>query len=146
MVEPPSTVKSVSMRDMGTEMTPTASQKASRTGTPNRSSTPVWSPNSSRPLSPARIAPASRASESAEHLGDPDKNELSGKDLKMKTRREIRVLGEQLGKMSIAAWASKEEECDETVSVGHPSKSLNEARAAAWEDAEKAKYLARFVL
>lgn len=47
----------------------------------------------------------------------------------MKIIREIMVLGHQLGKMSIAAWASKEEEeSDETVQVGQPTISVNEAR------------------
>lgn len=67
----------------------------------------------------------------------------------MKTRREIMVLGTQLGKMNIAAWASKEEE-DKDASTSlktkaEQPKSVVEARAAAWEEAEKAKYMARSV-
>jgi len=67
----------------------------------------------------------------------------------MKTRREIMVLGTQLGKMNIAAWASKEEE-DKDASTSlktkaEPPKSVVEARASAWEEAEKAKYMARSV-
>ena len=59
------------------------------------------------------------------------------------------VLGTQLGKMNIAAWASKEEEDkDASTSLKNiagekPAKSVIETRAAAWEDAEKAKYTAR---
>ena len=49
-IPPPSTVRSVSMRDMGTEMTPIASQEPSRTGTPVRAT----SPNCSRPTTPRR--------------------------------------------------------------------------------------------
>ncbi|ONK71087.1 uncharacterized protein A4U43_C04F4590 [Asparagus officinalis] len=147
-IAPPLAVTSVPMRDMGTEMTPIASQEASQTGTPIRSTTPTRSPNSSRPLSPVKTGPTSVTNESAENLGNSDKQELSEKELKMKTRREIMALGQQLGKTSIAAWASKEEEESNeavaTVPVDQPSKSVNEARATAWEDTEKAKYLARF--
>ncbi|KAK3151969.1 hypothetical protein QOZ80_2BG0152730 [Eleusine coracana subsp. coracana] len=87
-IPPPSTVRSVSMRDMGTEMTPIASQEPSRTGTP-------------------------------------------------------------LGKTNIAAWASKKEEKDaslllKTLPMDQSTQNLTEIRAAAWEEAEKAKYLARF--
>jgi hypothetical protein len=74
---------------------------------------------------------------------------LSEKELQIKTRREIMVLGTQLGKMNIAAWASKEEE-DKDASTSlkiktseQQAKSVVEARAAAWEEAEKAKYMAR---
>ncbi|KAK8965876.1 hypothetical protein KSP40_PGU012010 [Platanthera guangdongensis] len=60
------------------------------------------------------------------------------------------ALGTQLGKMNITAWASKDEEethastSSKTDMVGQQPKSVIEARAAAWEEAEKAKYLARF--
>ncbi|XP_052206010.1 uncharacterized protein LOC127810521 [Diospyros lotus] len=149
-VPPPSTARSVSMRDMGTEMTPIASQEPSRTGTPVRATTPMRSPSSSRPSTPQRRAPATSPIHPLNDHLDPNKNELSEKELQMKTRREIMVLGTQLGKMNIAAWASKEEEDKDastslkTVRVGQPSKSVIETRAAAWEEAEKAKFMARF--
>lgn len=147
---PPSTARSVSMRDMGTEMTPIASQEPSRTGTPVRATTPMRSPTSSRPSTPSRAAPASSPTDPPNGHPDTHKHELSEKELQMKTRREIMVLGTQLGKMNIAAWASKEEE-DKDASTSlknlageRPAKSVIETRAAAWEDAEKAKYTARF--
>ncbi|PQP95374.1 hypothetical protein Pyn_27235 [Prunus yedoensis var. nudiflora] len=142
-IPPPSTARSVSMRDMGTEMTPIASQEPSRTGTPVGATTPIRSPTNSRPSTPGRAAPASS-------LIDQEANkELSEKELQMKTRREIMALGTQLGKMNIAAWASKEEDKDastslRTVPAEQPGKSVIETRAAAWEEAEKAKYMARF--
>ncbi|XP_022733644.1 uncharacterized protein LOC111287384 isoform X2 [Durio zibethinus] len=145
-IPPPSTARSVSMRDMGTEMTPIASQEPSRTGTPVRSTTPIRSPNSSRPSTPRRAVP-SPANPPYEHV---DLNmELSEKEPQMKTRREIMVLGAQLGKTNIAAWVSKEEDKDastslKTVAPEQPAKSVIETRAAAWEEAEKAKYTARF--
>ncbi|KAJ0238011.1 Remorin family protein [Hirschfeldia incana] len=123
--QPPSTARSVSMRDMGTEMTPIASQEPSRNGTPIRATTPIRSPVSS----PGRRALSNK--------------ELSEKELQMKTRREIMVLGTQLGKLNIAAWASKEDE-DKYASSLQTSKSVSEARASAWEEAEKAKHMARF--
>ncbi|XP_058098071.1 uncharacterized protein LOC131243032 isoform X2 [Magnolia sinica] len=149
-IPPPSTVRSVSMRDMGTEMTPIASQEPSRTGTPVRATTPIRSPNSSRPSTPRRAAPASSPVASVHCQDDLNKKELSEKELQMKTRQEIMVLGTQLGKMNIAAWASKEEEDKDastslkTVAADQLAKSVIETRAAAWEEAEKAKYMARF--
>lgn len=148
-VPPPSTARSVSMRDMGTEMTPIASQEPSRTGTPVGATTPMRSPNSSRPSTPTRAAPTIFTDPCNDNL-NLNKNELSEKELQMKTRREIMVLGTQLGKMNIAAWASKEEEDKDastslkTKNAERPAKSVVEARAAAWEEAEKAKYMARF--
>lgn len=136
VIPPPSTARSVSMRDMGTEMTPIASQEPSRTGTPVRSTTPIRSPNSSRPSTPRRNAPATDVN-----------RELSEKELQMKTRREIIALGNQLGKPSIAAWASKEDEnaaASGIIGNEQLNKSAVETRAAAWEEAEKAKYMARF--
>lgn len=62
------------------------------------------------------------------------------------------ALGQQLGKKNIAAWASKEGENGDiraSASVKsestEPSKSAIEARAIAWEEAEKAKYMARSI-
>ncbi|KAA8532327.1 hypothetical protein F0562_032418 [Nyssa sinensis] len=149
-IPPPSTARSVSMRDMGTEMTPNASQEPSRTGTPVRATTPMRSPTSSRPSTPGRVAPASSPIDFPNDHLDPNKKDLSEKELQMQTRREIMVLGTQLGKMNIAAWASKEEEDKDastslkTVGVEQPARSVIETRAAAWEEAEKAKYMARF--
>ncbi|KAJ4901248.1 Remorin family protein [Raphanus sativus] len=141
--QPPSTARSVSMRDMGTEMTPIASQEPSRNGTPIRATTPIRSPISSEPSSPGR-----RRQASASQMTN---KELSEKELQMKTRREIMELGTQLGKLNIAAWASKEDE-DKDASTSlknkdaslQTSKSVSEARASAWEEAEKAKHMARF--
>ncbi|OAY72250.1 Uncharacterized protein ACMD2_26110 [Ananas comosus] len=151
-VNPPSTVRSVSMRDMGTEMTPIASEEPSRTGTPLRSTTPTRSPNSSRPSTPRRARPTSEAAALAENHGDCSQKELSEQELQMKIRREIMILGTQLGKTNIAAWASREEQrTDASVSLNTlsmdqpgPASRVIETRATAWEEAEKAKYLARF--
>ncbi|KAJ3693926.1 hypothetical protein LUZ60_009406 [Juncus effusus] len=145
-VPPPSTVRSVSMRDMGTEMTPIASQEPSRTGTPIRPA----SPNPSSPTSPRRpqisLGPTPSPNRASE-------TEMSENEMRMKTRREIMMLGTQLGKSSIAAWASKQEEEKDRkeksgfgndMQVGPVCQNVVETRAAAWEEAEKAKYIARF--
>lgn len=149
-VPPPSAARSVSMRDMGTEMTPIASQEPSRTGTPVRATTPSRSPSSSRPETPQRTAPVSSTAHPPNLRLESGSNELSEKELQLKTRREIQALGTQLGKMNIAAWASKEEDDKDASSslkflgAEKQAKSAVEMRAAAWEDAEKAKYMARF--
>lgn len=148
---PPSSVKSVSMRDMGTEMTPIASQEPSRTGTPVRATTPTMrSPVSSRPSTPGRVAPSSSSMDiNGNELGSQT-SELSERELHAKTRREIIALGTKLGKANIAAWASKQQE-EESASKSLETKApeptmmmILEARATAWEEAEKAKYMARY--
>ncbi|CAN4113871.1 unnamed protein product [Withania somnifera] len=149
VIPPSSTARSVSMRDMGTEMTPIASQEPSRTGTPVRATTPTRSPTSSRPSTPGAAPASSPFCPSNDNL-DARANDLSDQELQMKTRREIMALGTKLGKMNIAAWASKDGDDRNASSLLKTDKqdqtntAVTEARAAAWEDAEKAKYLARF--
>lgn len=154
-VPPSSTVKSVSMRDMGTEMTPIASQEPSRTGTPVRATTPTMrSPVSSRPSTPGRTAPSSSPRDITDNeLGSQARvntSELSEKELHAKTRREIIALGTKLGKANIAAWASKQEEeenASKSLETQIPEPTMMmilEVRATAWEEAEKAKYMARY--
>ncbi|KAI4369101.1 hypothetical protein MLD38_017588 [Melastoma candidum] len=76
---------------------------------------------------------------------------MSEEALHIKTRREIMALGQQLGKTKIAAWACKEDENGNVLAssmaksgAAEPSKTVIEAQAMAWEEAEKAKYMARF--
>nr|GMD69991.1 flocculation protein FLO11 isoform X1 [Ipomoea batatas] len=144
----PSTARSVSMRDMGTEMTPIASQEPSRTGTPVRATTPTRSPTSSRPSTPG-AAPSSSLINHPSDLLDPQRKELFEKELQMKTRREIMALGTKLGKMNIAAWASNDDDDKNEPTLqnavgAEQSSSVVNTRAAAWEEAENAKYMARF--
>ncbi|XP_024533923.1 ras/Rap GTPase-activating protein SynGAP [Selaginella moellendorffii] len=165
-VAPPG-LRSVSMRDMGTEMTPIASQEPSRTGTPIRATTPtIRSPVSSRPSTPGRITAtidddgggggggeggggvaAAGISSGSQTPGMSEHLVLSEKH---KTRQEIRALGAQLGKANIAAWASREEEeedaskCLKNIDLEEVKRNVLETRAAAWEEAEKAKYEARY--
>ncbi|XP_031405505.1 uncharacterized protein LOC116214262 isoform X2 [Punica granatum] len=149
------TVREVSMRDMGTEMTPGASQEPSRTSTPIGSVTPFRSPTSSVPSTPRRNEPAPTpldpsADDESHHPIGCKKRELSEEEMKLKTRREIVALGVQLGKMNIAAWASKDEPEKNKASSGEgvtPEELERiefEKRAAAWEEVEKSKHTARF--
>ncbi|KAJ0966810.1 hypothetical protein J5N97_023727 [Dioscorea zingiberensis] len=150
LITPLSTARSVCMRDMGTEMTPIASQEPSRTGTPIRSTTPARSPTSSQPSSPKITAPRSTHVRFVGCNEEIDRKELSEKEQRMKTREEIKVLGTQLGKKNIAAWADKqEEEKDGSTSLENvmdeqTQQGASEIRATTWEEAEKAKYQARF--
>ncbi|KAK6917132.1 Remorin, C-terminal [Dillenia turbinata] len=144
-------IRAVSMRDMGTEMTPATSLEPSRTATPVGSTTPLRSPTSSMPSTPRRGAPAPTPTtdEDSQCSKESSKKESTEQELKLKTRREIVALGVQLGKMNIAAWASK----DEKEMKASPVKQIDadelerlefEKRAAAWEEAEKAKHTARY--
>uniref|UniRef100_A0A1D1ZFF5 Uncharacterized protein At3g61260 n=1 Tax=Anthurium amnicola TaxID=1678845 RepID=A0A1D1ZFF5_9ARAE len=148
-------VKSVSMRDMGTEMTPIASQEPSRTGTPNGAMTPTRSPVSSRASTPRRGVPAPSPFETStdnkldHHQEYSNQTESSERGRKLKTRREILALGLQLGKTNIAAWASKDDVEDDSTShkvvdMDQLEKIEFEARAVAWEEAEKTKHMARY--
>ncbi|XP_062186254.1 uncharacterized protein LOC133889793 [Phragmites australis] len=147
------TVQSVSVRDVGTEMTPIPSQEPSRTGTPLGSMTPTRSPNCSIPSTP--IGGRSIASPGEDNTDDGpyfnrkgDTNELLDTEMRLKTRKEIAALGIQLGKMNIATWASKEEL--ELVSAAPSIADLEQmrkeyaARAASYEEAETSKHTARF--
>ncbi|XP_071701446.1 uncharacterized protein [Rutidosis leptorrhynchoides] len=145
-----SEVRSVSMRDMGTEMTPIPSQEPSMTSTPVGATTPVFSPNSSIPSTPRR-EPISTSIEPTVIDSLRNTKELSEQEVKVRTRKEILQLGVQLGKMNIAAWASKEDKEKNMSDVERnvlSEESLRiefEKRAAAWEDTEKSKHNARFV-
>ncbi|KAG2610687.1 hypothetical protein PVAP13_4KG182218, partial [Panicum virgatum] len=128
----------VSMRDVGTEMTPIASKEQSRSGTP----APSLSPLCSVPSSP-RLGGGASASSSA----------ASERELQLRTRREIAALGLQLGKMSIASCASKEESLlaaspEKAAAAGAVDGEIKkkefEARAAAWEESNKCRLVSRY--
>lgn len=146
-------IRSVSMRDMGTEMTPIPSQEPSRTATPVGATTPLRSPTSSIPSTPRREDPTTCPIEHAfdngsQHTSENGRKELSEQELKLKTRKEIVSLGMQLGKMNIAAWASKDEKersssAAENIDTAELEQIEFVKRAAAWEEAEKSKHTAR---
>ncbi|CAJ2677641.1 uncharacterized protein LOC123914323 isoform X2 [Trifolium pratense] len=147
-------IRSVAMRDMGTEMTPVPSQEPSQTATPVGSATPIRSPISSMPSTPRRGGPAPTplgytTDEDRQFRNENSKKQLSEEEMKIKTRREIAALGMQLGKTSIAAWASKDDQGNTKSSVRDKDTQEQERiefekRAALWEEAEKSKHTARF--
>ncbi|KAH7286826.1 hypothetical protein KP509_32G023900 [Ceratopteris richardii] len=150
---PAPAVRSVSMRDMGTEMTPMASQEPSRTGTPLCATTPtLHSPVSSPPSTPRQGSPTStyplRSPESACMTGTDGKHYKGSQADKPK---EMQVVGTHPGgKGTMAPWASKEEEDGDAskllknIDLEEVKKNVLETRAVAWEEAEQSKYLARF--
>lgn len=161
-VMPEPALRSVSMRDMGTEMTPIASQEPSRTGTPVQATTPsMRSPVSSGSSTPRRAAPASSPLQASDDPAQPSRSVPTPEDgskssepceneMQMKKRKDIQTLGVQLGKINIVAWASKEDEDGDSskllknIDLEEVKKNVLETRAAAWEEAEEAKYMARF--
>ncbi|KAH0938095.1 hypothetical protein HID58_005556, partial [Brassica napus] len=113
-INPTAAIRSVCVRDMGTEMTPIGSQEPSRTATPVRATTPV---GRSPVTSPVR---ASRC----------------GETVRMAT--EVATVTET---RSVAS------NNNENIGLGDNSntKAMNamEARAMAWDEAERAKFMAR---
>ncbi|XP_010478415.1 PREDICTED: uncharacterized protein LOC104757376 isoform X1 [Camelina sativa] len=137
-------IRSVCMRDMGTDMTPIPSQEPSRSVTPVDATTPLRSPTSSVPSTPR--GGQQQDSSLSQNQSKNTRRELSEEEEKAKTRREIVALGVQLGKMNIAAWASKEEEENNKKNeVAEEAQKIEfEKRATAWEEAEKSKHNARY--
>ncbi|KAJ8503992.1 hypothetical protein OPV22_004878 [Ensete ventricosum] len=142
-VVPP--MQSVSMRDIGTEMTPIP--------TPLGSITPTRSSISSLPstprqgvASPLPTEEMKNTEQDSETKGGKDK--LTEREMRLKIRREIAALGIQLGKMNIASWASKEEVEQRSPSPKaldvDPTDKEYEACAAAWEEAENTRHMARY--
>lgn len=123
-----SVVRSVCVRDMGTEMTPIASQEPSRTATPIRATTPaVRSPISSGSSTPIRGQ--NRTIENGQIVANISQNRGNA--------GTTRVLHDAEETIDNELAAKKE--------TDHPNK-LNplEARAMAWDEAERAKYMARY--
>ncbi|XP_021746565.1 remorin 4.1-like [Chenopodium quinoa] len=118
-------VRSVCVRDMGTEMTPIASQEPSRTATPIRATTPAArSPISSGGSTPMRCQHGALGTESYQS---------------------------PLGRHNGAYRMSNGEEEDNGHKMGESNglelvKKISplETRALAWDEAERAKYMARY--
>ncbi|KAK4254582.1 hypothetical protein QN277_009943 [Acacia crassicarpa] len=145
-------IRSVAMRDMGTEMTPMTSQEPSQTATPVGSISPMRSPTSSMPSTPRRDAlppmPFESKADKDSQFPAGSKTLLSEEEIKLKTRREIAALGMQLGKTNIAAWASKDEQeknksSGQNINQEELERIEFEKRANLWMEAEKSKNTAR---
>ncbi|KAH7300231.1 hypothetical protein KP509_24G052100 [Ceratopteris richardii] len=159
---PEPSLRSVSMRDMGTEMTPIASQEPSRTGTPVQSTTPqMRSPVSSGPSTPHRAtatsSPPQRLGNVIQVHGDKvlasDRVTVPSEPVvieeQQQTRRASETLGVQLGKINVIAWGNNPEDGDSSkllkrIDLEEVKRNVLEARATAWEEAEQSKFVARF--
>uniref|UniRef100_A0A2K1YPH3 Remorin C-terminal domain-containing protein n=1 Tax=Populus trichocarpa TaxID=3694 RepID=A0A2K1YPH3_POPTR len=123
-----SAVRSICVRDMGTEMTPIASQEPSRTTTPIRATTPAArSPVSSGSCTPVR------------GLNGLPGNEGYQTGLAMTESRGVSATRNYYGQESNGSRIHENMESDQVRKV-----STLETRAMAWDDAERAKYMARY--
>lgn len=114
-----SVVRSICLRDMGTEMTPIASQEPSRTATPIRATSPAArSPISSGSSTPIRF-------NNAEKYPAPETEGGKG--------------GDQTTNAAAGAGA----ENNNSDEARKQNNNL-ETRAMAWDEAERAKYMARY--
>lgn len=115
-----SAVRSICVRDMGTEMTPIASQEPSRTATPIRATTPA----ATSPISSGSSTPI----ENCQTVATTGENRVNAG-----TTRIVRDAEETIDNELAAKKETK-----------HANK-LNplETRAMAWDEAERAKYMAR---
>ncbi|KAE8707950.1 Remorin family protein isoform 3 [Hibiscus syriacus] len=137
-----SAIRSVCMRDMGTEMTSATSQELSRSSTPVGPTTPLRTPVFSAPSTPRKGEPMSHT---PDNPVDNRKKELLEQEMKLKTRREIVALGVQLGKMNFASWASKDEKGKnsssvETTDIEDLERIKYEKQATAWPKSHTARY------
>ncbi|KAB2624882.1 hypothetical protein D8674_016542 [Pyrus ussuriensis x Pyrus communis] len=132
-------MRSICLRDMGTEMTPIASQEPSRTTTPIRATTPVArSPISSGSSTPVR----------------PCQHGMQGTHQGYQTStdggRSSHDQASSCGKGSGAAKRYVEESNACRNMAENPSSDQGtklsplETRAIAWDEAERAKYMARY--
>ncbi|CAL9056448.1 uncharacterized protein LOC135676978 [Musa acuminata AAA Group] len=129
-------VRSVCLRDAGTEMTPIASKEPSRTGTPLGASTPVLkSPVCSRSSTPVRCRQGAQ------------QNDSYKEGMRSLERSEAVPFGAAGG----SNWPSREESGTDGArsyeisgSAQDRNPSSLESRATAWDEAERAKYLARY--
>ncbi|RDX90201.1 Remorin 4.1, partial [Mucuna pruriens] len=107
-------VQPICFRDMGTEMTPIASQEPSRTGTPIRATTP--------------------ATRSPIHSGTS--TPMRGQNGLLQVAESDHGTTNQCGERSTSP-------CNRIEDQARKLSSL-ESRAMAWDEAERAKYMARF--
>ncbi|CAI9756629.1 unnamed protein product [Fraxinus pennsylvanica] len=130
-----SVVSSICVRDMGTEMTPIASQEPSRTATPIKARTPVSkSPICSGPSTPVRSQSGLLAHKSGQAVtiltGTRDEGSR-GNGTTIRCSRD----GEEPNANNAPASRTTDQ-----------SRKLNplETRATAWDEAERAKNMARY--
>ncbi|KAL6505437.1 hypothetical protein OROHE_022816 [Orobanche hederae] len=126
---PRSAVRQICLRDMGTEMTPIASQEPSRAATPVRAASPMPS-GSSTPIRGPNVK--IKTGQNAPNPSEEKECEASG-DTKQLGRD-----GE--GSIGVKTAGYKTDDGDD----GSGKMNSMEIRAMAWEEAERANYTARF--
>ncbi|XP_010470670.1 PREDICTED: uncharacterized protein LOC104750558 [Camelina sativa] len=112
-INPTAVLRSVCVRDMGTEMTPIGSQEPSRTATPVRATTPVGRSPVTSPV---------RASQRGEAVGTVTETVMN-----------VRRVESSNNEMSSNGFGESKK-----------AMSAMEARAMAWDEAERAKFMARY--
>ncbi|KAK1576994.1 hypothetical protein Q3G72_018170 [Acer saccharum] len=129
-----SAVRSICVRDMGTEMTPIASQEPSRTATPIRATTPAArSPITSGSSTPVRCQHGLQGNESYQTALPSTES-----------RGEVGVAGRGSGGTRRYGDESNTSKIAENNDSDQARKLNNlESRAIAWDEAERAKYMAR---
>ncbi|GMI87707.1 hypothetical protein like AT1G67590 [Hibiscus trionum] len=121
-------VRSICVRDMGTEMTPIASKEPSRTTTPLRATTPAArSPISSGSSTPVRCLHGGPCADGYRAGSGP---------IPVERRAETDVAAKGNG--------SNSNRFDGHESGEASKQSSLESRAMAWDEAERAKYMARY--
>ncbi|KAL4302797.1 hypothetical protein GQ457_10G026440 [Hibiscus cannabinus] len=121
-------VRSICVRDMGTEMTPIASQEPSRTTTPLRATSPAArSPISSGSSTPVRCQQGGPCADGYRVCSGP-------KPVDGRAGTDVAVKGNGSSRLEFDGQES-----------GRASKQSSlESRAMAWDEAERAKYMASF--
>ncbi|KAH7439911.1 hypothetical protein KP509_04G081600 [Ceratopteris richardii] len=159
-VLPETSARSVSMRDMGTEMTPITSQEPSRTGTPIQCTTPsMRSPVSSGSSTPKRGTTISSPVRFAKVQYQNPVNDPSTPDKDGTLLEPSRDVHTTAGKKSVTdttrvhdgksdADALEYKDLDgdpprllkRSLDLEEVKRNVLETRAAAWEEAERARY------
>ncbi|KAL0004504.1 hypothetical protein SO802_012065 [Lithocarpus litseifolius] len=127
-------VRSICVRDMGTEMTPIGSLEPSRTATPIRATTPATrSPIASGSSTPARCQHGKQAGHEGYQTG------LTSIDGRGETNPSGR------GSCTTRQCGGDSNACERNKNLDQ-AKTLSplESRAVAWDEAERAKYIARY--
>ncbi|RWW02737.1 hypothetical protein GW17_00034155 [Ensete ventricosum] len=130
-------VRSVCLRDASTEMTPIASKEPSRTGTPLRATTPVLkSPLSSRSSTPGRSRPGAEQHDDHQPAVRNPERRCEAVPFGRSSRN-----GWPCGGESAHIDGSKYPE----VNASEQDQNMDslESQATAWDEAERAKYMAR---
>ncbi|CAK7327403.1 unnamed protein product [Dovyalis caffra] len=129
-------VRSVCVRDMGTEMTPIASQEPSRTATPIRATTPAArSPISSGSSTPIRVQHGLQGNEGYQTGLAMNESRVEASS----DPRGVSAATRHYGQKSNGSRIPENMDSDQ-------ARKMNalETRAMAWDEAERAKYMARY--